>query len=325
MKLRYIADWQIMLSSLSPKLLIVRSLAGLAILLMATALSRGAMPLFDARDIQAAVAEYPSLAVADSPLHRKFLELYKQAQTENSEELLGPSAPLRLARKAAHSLAPKLDGSCFSIDSATGTSVAIQGFSLRALTIFVPYSVEAEATPPPDFSKQQLVAWQNEHGFRINVNACFISKDEADIASPEKTRDDSPLRKFLAQLRSACTSKDVRQLDALCLPEGNKNLEQAISDPWHAKIWAASFIDNLPQRAPTKLLALIQLRKDLLVFFKLPDGKTAIERIVKHGDRYFLPGHQPEEYGLDCEYLLLHLSKFLDHPDRTPEDLIVKE
>jgi hypothetical protein len=52
-----------------------------------------------------AVKQYPSLAKAGSPLHQKFMEIYKQANASHSEELKSSYWPLGLARDAVLALA----------------------------------------------------------------------------------------------------------------------------------------------------------------------------------------------------------------------------
>ena len=134
----------------------------------------------DPGEQQDALREYPSLAIAGSPLHEKFLELYRKAVANHSDVLKGAEGPLLLAREAAAILCKKTNHSGL-LSNPDPAEVAALGFPLQATTLFVPYSTNTKSAESEKMSAGETAKWQSENGYRLTLAVHFFADGEGKI------------------------------------------------------------------------------------------------------------------------------------------------
>jgi len=207
-----------------------------------------------AKSQQAAVKLYPDLGKAETPLNKKFLELYQKAKAAGDPLLQNPDWPMLLAKQAASEI------------SAAAEPKASNGETTRVGTITLTPTRLSFPDPAGDPNDEE---YQKKHGHHLVLPARVFSPEESVVAADKPLPPGPDIWRTLLLLQKVCREGDMDGYVKLYGPSSQELLQKAKASTPNA---AETFAQRKQETFPQELLMVLQVESTPVAIIRFAAG-----------------------------------------------------
>jgi len=240
-----------------------------------------------------AVAAFPELGIAGSPLNTKFLELYHRAIDARSPVLAEPDWPMLLALEAAETLAFKLE--------------------LRPTRFYCP------TFAPPEIPVDDESEWQKKNAHRVTLPACIFTPEEGIRALAADTFLSPKLLRAFTRFEKATAAGDVDGFRALLEPETRQAFEMQFPDTPARK----AILEQLRYGMAVEALLVVEIERADVILTRTAGGQAAAVVFFRDGDDYLVGDSNTRGWTAEANRLVDDMVAFLSQ-GKVAEDLLAK-
>ncbi len=243
-----------------------------------------------AKSQEAALKLYPDLGKAESPLNKRFLELYQKAKAIGDSRLQNPDWPMLLAKQAAGEISAATEAK-----AQTGEVTRIGSLALTSTKLFIP-------TPVPNFGDAPSEEeYQKKHGHHLVLPVKVFLPEERLVSADKPLPPGPDIWRTLLLLQKACRDGDMGGYVKLYGPSSQELIQKAQSSvPNAAEIFAKRKSESLPQ----ELLMVLQVESTPVAIIRFAAGGLQWMPFELSNGEYLLVDSDAAKFSADTKTML---------------------